>query len=199
MTTAWRFAFIAALALALSACVSLPHPVGTSTGFKNDPGLEGLWYGKTDKDGEAAYYHVLLNADNTATVIGVGTHSHDDKGGWGVFTLTTAALGGNHYINAREISEGGQPKSDPENPDDWYSGLYRLDGDTLVIYAFDDKKVTAEIKAGRIAGTISQGRFSDSVTITADAAHVDKWLSSPDAAKLFAPLFTLTRVKEPVR
>jgi len=194
---AWRFAVMAALALTLSACVSLPGPIGGSAGFKNDPALRGLWYGKTDKDGDAAYYHVLPNADNTTTIVGVGA-SNDDKGGWGVLTVTTAVLGDNHYINAREVFEDGKPKSDPENPDTWYSGLYRLDGDVLTIYTFDEKKVAAEVRAKHIAGTITQGRFGDSVAITADAAHIDKWLASSGAVGLFTPLFKMYRVKEPV-
>ena len=196
--TIWRPAIAAALALALSACVSLPAPIGAGTGFRNDPALRGLWYGKTDKDGDAAYYHVLLNGDDTATVVGVGAGArNDDKGGWGVLTVTTVALAGNNFINVREVFENGKPKSDPENPAAWYSGLYRLDGDVLIVYAFDEKKVAAEVKAKHIAGTITQGRFGDNIAITADAAHVDKWLSAPGAAALFTPLFRLHRVKEP--
>lgn len=178
--------------------MSLPNPIGASVELKNDPALDGLWYGKTDKDGDAAYYHVLLNADDTATVVGVGQRHHDDKGGWGVLTVTTAALGNNHYINAREVFENGRPASQPENPVAWYSGLYRIDGNSLTIYGLDERKVAGEVKAGRIAGTISPGRFGDNIEITADAAHIDKWLSLPDAPKLFAPVFTLTRLKEPV-
>jgi hypothetical protein len=192
----WRFALVAAFAWTLSACVSLPNPIGASVGFKNDPALDGLWYGKTDKDSDAVYYHVLLNADNTITVLGVSPHSVKDKG-WGVLTATTAILGNNRYINAREVFENGKPISQTENPRAWYSGLYRLEGDVLTIYALDDRKVAAEVKAHRIAGTISHGRFGDDIAITADAAHVDKWLSTPDAPKLFAPLFTLVRIKEP--
>lgn len=193
---ALRTTTVLILALLLSACVSLPSPIGASVGFKNDPALQGLWYGKADKDSDPAYYHVLLNAGDTVTVVGVGA-SNDDTGGWGVLMVTTVPLGGNRFINAREIFEDGRPKSDPENPAAWYSGLYRLEDNVLTIYAFDENKVAAEVKAGRIAGTVSQGRFGDSVSITADAAHVDKWLSSPGAASLFVPLFRMYRVKEP--
>jgi hypothetical protein len=189
-----RFALAALLAFALSACVSLPNPIGSSVGFKNDPALEGLWYGKTDKDEKrAAYYHVLLNADNTATAVGVSAGHSDDKGGWAVLAVTTATLGPNHYINGQELFEDGKPKDDKTV----YSGYYTVTGDTLTIYALDDRKVAAEIRAHHIDGTVTPGRFGDNIAITADAAHVDKWLSSPGAPKLFAPLLTLHRVKEP--
>lgn len=192
-----RFAVAALLAFALSACVSLPNPIGTSVGFKNDPALRGLWYGKTEKEQSAAYYHVLLNSDNTATVVGVGTGDGDDKGGWGVLAMTTVTLGGHHYVNARETFEDGKPKPDSDGPSGWVSGLYRLEGDTLTVYGLDDRKVAAEVKAHHIAGTVTPGRFGDDIAITADAAHVDAWLSAPNAPSLFAPLFTLHRIKEP--
>src|SRR5262249_54521707 len=101
LTMTWRAAFAALLVLGLSACVSLPHPIGTSVGFKNDPALAGLWYGKSDKeDNDAGYYHVLLNADDTMTLVGVAAHTASpEKGGWAVLTATTVVLGNNHYIN----------------------------------------------------------------------------------------------------
>lgn len=188
-------AFAAFLTLGLSACVSLPHPIGTSVGFKNDPALAGLWYGKSDKeDNDAGYYHVLLNADDTMTLVGVAAHTASpEKGGWAVLTATTVVLGGNHYINGRELFEDGKPKDDAIV----YSGYYSLSGDVVTIYALDDRKVAAEVKAHHIAGTVTQGRFGQDVAITASAADVDKWLSSPGAPGLFAPLFSLRRVKEP--
>jgi hypothetical protein len=192
----WQAAFAALLTLGLSACVSLPHPIGTSVGFRNDPALAGLWYGKSDKeDSSAGYYHVLLNADDTMTLVGVAAQAANPEkgGGWVVLTATTVALGGNHYINGREIFEDGKPKDDAT----LYSGYYTIRDDTVTIYALDDRKVAAEIKAHRIAGTITQGRFGQDVAITAGAADVDRWLSSPRAPALFTPLFSLRRVKEP--
>ncbi len=187
-------------ALILPGCVAVKEPIGTSVGYVNDPALEGLWIGKPDEKKPAGYYHVILNDDHTMTVIGISPRAGDDKASWGVVELTTAVLGGHHYLNAREISESG---GDPQTADDraaFYPLLYTVKGDTLALFTFDPDKVKAAIKAGRIAGTITGNKLGpgsfDSVAITADGAHLDALLKAPDAPALFAPLMELHRGRQ---
>jgi hypothetical protein len=185
-------------ALSLCACVQVKTPIGTSVGYVNDPALEGLWMGKTDDKKPDGYYHVILNDNQTLTVIGISPRARDDKASWGVLELTTVVLGGHHYLNAREISESGGDADKTYNRAEFYPLYYTVKGDTLTLFTFDEAKVTAAIQAGRIEGTITSNKLGsagsyDTVAITADGAHLDALLKAPDAPDLFQPLMELHR------
>ena len=181
---------LAALAVsALSACVSIKQPIGSSVGYVNDPALEGLWIGKPSDDRSLGYYHVILNDNNTMTVVGIAPRQDKIKASWGTLELTTVVLGSNHYMNARETSDDGTPKQTSE----FYPLYYTISGDNLSIFAFDSSKVADAIKARRIEGTVSKDQYGESVAITADGPHLDAALSTRDAPNLFAPAFELHR------
>ena len=180
--------------LCLSACVGVKQPIGSSTGYVNDPALRGTWLSVPDDGKAPAYVHVLLNDDATMTVIGVSQGNDKDKASWGELRLTTVALGPNRYMNVREIAEDGTPK----NADAQATSiplLYSIKGDVLSLFSFDEKKVAEAIRAHRIQGTIEKTQFGDTVTITADGPHLDAALTKPGAAALFEPMMTLKRVK----
>lgn len=182
-------------ALSLSACVSVKEPIGTSTGYVNDPALRGTWLSVPDDGKAPAYVHVLLNDDSTMTVIGVSQGNDKDKASWGELSLTTVRLGSNHYMNVREISEDGKPKDDNTAAAASIPLLYAIHADTLSLYSLDEKKVADAIRAHRIEGTVEKTQFGDTVSITADGPHLDAALIKPDAAALFEPVMTLKRVK----
>lgn len=187
-------------ALSLSACVSVKQPIGTSVGYVNDPALEGLWLSVPEDKKPPSYVHVLANDDNTFTVVGVAQKHGDDKASWGVLQLTTVRLGANRYMNVHEVSEDGKPK-EADGPDANIPLLYTLSGDTLSLFAFDDKKTKDAIRAGRIEGKITQTKFGtgsiDSVAITADGPHLDAFLKGANAPDLFGPVMVLHRVPPP--
>jgi hypothetical protein len=58
----------------------------------------------------------------------------------------------------------------------------------------DEDKVKAAIQAGKIAGTIESGDYGD-VTITADAAALDAFFATPEAAKLFKVFIALKKAE----
>jgi len=186
----------ALMAFALSACVAVKEPIGTSVGYANDPALEGTWRGKSAEDKPEGYYHVVLNDDATMTVVGYAPASGDDKASWGTLTLTTVALGPNRYMNVRETGENGGPPKD-RSAGESIPLLYRIDGGKLSIFVLDEKKVTDAIRAGRIQGTITPSKVGalsiDQVTITADGAHLDAFLKRADAPELFTPVMTMHR------
>jgi hypothetical protein len=188
----WRFALLALAALSLSACVSVKEPVGTTVGFANDPALEGLWVGKADKDKPDTYVHILATDDKSFTVVGVTERQGDDKAGWGTMTVTTVLLGGHHYANLRDTSENGEAADANEGV---IPLLYTVSGDTLSLSMFDPEKVEDAIAAHRVEGTVEKGNRTDTIAITADAAHLDAWLAKPDAAGMFKPAMVLRRVK----
>lgn len=193
----WRLAIAALAALCLSAClpVTTKTAVGQSAGFVNDPALEGSWAGKADeKDAAISYFHFLGNDNNTLTLVGVTTKQGDEKGGWGVYALTTATLGGHHYINARETNDNGKPAT-PDKQKINIPLLYTIGGGTLTLYLLDEDKVRAAITAHRIDGTITKSKYDSDETITADAAHLDAWLKSADAPQLFKVFMVMHKVR----
>jgi hypothetical protein len=199
MRTVFRYAALALAALSLAACVSLKEPIGTSVGYRNDPALEGLWLGKPDKDKPIGYYHVIPNADDSFTVVGIAPKTDKDKASWGTLAMTTVKLGPNRYMNVRETGEDGGPPKD-ENTAKSTPAYYELNGDTLAVFAFDADKVAAEVNAGRVAGIVhmdEQKQFVQSVEITADGPALDAWLSRTDARKLFVEMMEFKRAKPP--
>ncbi len=194
----FRFAALALAGLALSACVSLKEPVGSSVGYKNDPALEGLWVGRSDNDNSITYVHVILNDDDTITAVGVTPRHDSGKAAWGTLAMTTVKLGANRYLNERETSDDGKPPKDDDAKT--MSAYYRISGDTLTIYMFDSDKVAKDVDAGRIAGIVHHGdqnNLVQSVEVTADGAALDAWLSGGDAPELFSKFMTFKRVKPP--
>jgi hypothetical protein len=190
---------IVAIGMALCAAACLPvttsAPVGSTVGFVNDGAIEGTWSGRIDKDSPATtYFHFLANDDNTFTLVGVTTRSGEDKGGWGTYALTTAVLGGHRYINARETINDGKFAS-PEEQKTNIPLLYTISGDTLTLYLLDEDLTAAAIAAHKIDGKVTKGQYTTDVAITADAAHLDKFLASDDGAKLFKVFMALKRLQ----
>ena len=64
----------------------------------------------------------------------------------------------------------------------------------LTLYLLDEDKVKEAIKAGKIAGTVEPGDSGD-VQITADAAALDAFFATPEAAKLFKIFVVLKRAE----
>jgi hypothetical protein len=196
--TGLRFALAALAALSLSACVSVKEPIGTSVGYVNDPALDGLWLGAPDgnSDKRIAFYHVIPNDDHTMTVVGVAPKTDKEKASWGTLKMTTVVLGANHYMNVRETSEDGKPPKDADAAQS-IPLYYTISGDTLSLFAFDEKKVKQAILNHRIDGTITKtpmaGGSIESMAITADGPHLDAVLRKQDAPDLFSPVMTLHR------
>ncbi len=193
-------AFPAVLALAaallLSACFppATVSPVGTTVGLKSDAALIGTWKGTGD-DGKPAYFHFLKHGDDSidALLVVTGPKAED----WNYVTLTTAALGGSHFMNARLLLSNGKPDSDNTGapPHGSVPVLYRIDAKGILTLSMLDEPATkAAIRAGKIAGTVEKGDMGDAV-ITAPPAVLDKFIASPAGLALFRkPFFTLHKV-----
>jgi len=187
----------AALCTALIATACLPVtatvPVGTTVGFTPDPALAGIWKGHGEKLGDILYLSFFAKDDGTITAIMQKPDGKD--GGWATYSLQTAALGANHFMNARETSSDGKP-ADDEDMRKTFPLLYRVNGDgALVIYLLDEKRAAVAIKSGKIAGTIEPGTDGD-IAITAPAADLDVFMATPDGRALFVkPLAIFKREK----
>lgn len=185
-----RFSLLAAAALFVAAClpVTTKNPVGATVGFKTDAALAGLWKGHGDDDSNNAYFFFTRNADGsmTAVLFTPGKDSDD----WGTFTLHTATLGSNRYMNVREALKNGVP-SDEEPAKENILMLYALGADGKLTLALLDDKATAEaIKAGKIEGSVDPGSMGD-VHITAEPAAQDAFFATKAGAALFGQKFVV--------
>jgi hypothetical protein len=190
-----RLAAVVCTALLATACLPVTStvPVGSTVGFSADPALAGIWKGHGEKLSDVLYLSFFAADDSTITAVMQKPDGKD--GGWGTYSLQTAALGANHFMNAREVSSDGKPADDTD-AQKTFPLLYRVNGDgALVIYLLDEKRAAAAIHAGKIAGTIEPGNFGD-IAITAPAADLDAFMATPDGRALFVkPLAILKRLK----
>jgi hypothetical protein len=191
----FRLAVAALALLALAACFppTTSHPVGTTSGLKLDPVLNGTW--KADpasRDERGVFLHFLPKLDGTLTALMVQTGDEPD-GDWNLIELTNGKAGANRYMNARLLMSNGKP--DEGSPGGTIPLLYRVDAKgRLLLYIMNEDRAKAAIKAGEIKGTIGEGDSGDAV-ITADPAALDKFMASPAALSLFVkPFFTLHKI-----
>ncbi len=198
----------AALAIAVTflAAGCLPvtskTPVGTTVGLGADEALLGTWIGRSEdqedkdqKDKGVAYLHFVQSKDaGTISALWVSVAESKGDSGWMSFTVSTAKLGDNRYMNAVQTGEDGKPV-DGALKDASFPLLYSFGKHhRLTLYLLDEDKVKEAIQAGKIAGTIESGNFGD-VKITADAAALDAFMAKPEAAKLFKVFVVLRRVE----
>jgi hypothetical protein len=186
--------------LLLSACIPVTTrtPVGSTSGFKDDPALQGVWQGKINEGGDTATV-AFLEADNSmvAVLIGIPMSNGkiDDGGFYASYALKTAALGRSHYINAHQLIEDGK-LAKGKQADDSFPVLYTFAAnDTLTLSLVDEDAAKAAIQSGKIAGTVEKSSFGD-VEFTAEPRAIDKFFASDAGRALFKkPFLTLHRTK----
>ncbi|MGC9954162.1 MAG: hypothetical protein ABSD21_07775 [Rhizomicrobium sp.] len=191
-----RAALAIACTLLLAGClpVTSKTPVGTTAGLGADEALYGTWKGHGQGEKVDTYFHFLPGKDGTVSVIFVTPKNAADNGGWSYLTLSTAKLERNRYMNAVQVSTDGLP-ADESLKDSSVPILYRFGKNhRLTLYLLDEDKVKEAIQAGKIAGTVEPGNFGD-VKITADAAALDAFMATPEAAELFKVFIVLKKVE----
>jgi hypothetical protein len=201
-----RIALAIAATLLIAGClpVTSKTPVGTTAGLGADEALYGTWTGRAedqpDKDKDKTekgvlYLHFLKGKDASAiSVLWVVTGNGKNDSECMSFTVTTAKLGAYRYMNAVETSEDGKP-IEGELKNASFPLLYKFGSHhKLTLYLLDEDKVKEAIKAGKIAGIIETRDFGD-VKITADAAALDAFFATPEAAKLFKVFVVLRKAE----
>jgi hypothetical protein len=195
-----RIIAVLAATLALAGClpVTTTSPVGSTSGFRPDPALYGMWEGSTQTpdEHEVAYIAFLPGGDNgNATAIFVSTPVPVKSGDWASYAVKITALGRYHYLNAQALITDGKPAEGSE-ANDSFPVLYQLDAaGTLTLYLIDEDAAKAALKAGKIAGLVRAGTFGD-VTLTAAPSDLDAYFSGPSGRALFTkPLIVMHRVK----
>jgi hypothetical protein len=189
---------VLAAALALAGClpVTTTSPVGSTTGFRPDPALYGMWEGTAQNpdEHEVAYIAFLPGGDDgNATAIFVSTPVPVKSGDWASYAVKITALGPYHFLDAHALITDGKPAEGSEAQN--FPLLYEMDAaGTLTLYLIDEDAAKAAVKAGKIAGQVQSGNYDD-VTLTASPQKLDAFFSSRAGRALFTkPLIAMHRV-----
>jgi hypothetical protein len=190
-----RIAAALACTVLLAGClpVTSKTPVGTTTGLGADTALMGTWKGHAAEGSnkDDGYFHFMLAKDGSITAAVIMAKGGSDDG-WTIFNVKTAALGKNKFLNAVETFDK-DTAAEGRMKNATIPMLYVLKGKTLTLYLIDEEKAKAAITAGKLKGTIEPGTSGD-VEITSDAAELDAFMATPEAAQMFKALMVLKKV-----
>ena len=182
------------LELLLTAClpVTTSSPLGTTVAAAPDPRLNGMWTGKLGTSPGPAYIVFYPAHGGSRKIVALAPPTGDDDGGWIVLEARPSTLGGNTYLDAREVDDDGKA-ADPRLAH--VPILYRVaDDGSLALYLIDESSARKAIGKGAIAGTVEPGQFGD-VAITAAPAALDRFFGSRAGRALFTtPIGIFRRV-----
>lgn len=182
------------LEMVLTGClpVTTSSPIGTTVATNPDSKLTGLWSGNFGTSPNGAYIAFYAPRDGVRKIVLLAPPMPDGEGGWLAFEAHPATLGGNTYLDAREMDDGGKP---PDPRLAHIPILYTISHDgILALYLVDENAARTAIARGAIGGNVEPGKFGD-VIITADPATLDRFFASDNGRALFTkPLAILRRV-----
>lgn len=190
-----RMAAVLACAAFLAGClpVTSKTPVGSTAGLGADKALYGTWKGHDPKqpDQRDAFLHFMTSKSGEMTVAVVAAGGTTDDF-WSIYSAKTATLGKNRFINAVATQDSSEPPGENlKNAN--IPLLYKMKGQSLTLYWLDEEKTKAAIKAGKLKGSVGPGENGD-VQLTSDAAELDAFMATPEAAGLFKVMLVLKRV-----
>jgi len=182
MTLLVRVAALAA-AFVLAGCYpTIVHPIGSTAPSTIDARLVGGWKALPKEKKANPTYLFFLERKAGMEAVMVGAPDQGDDGGWMTFSVSTAKLGANSFMNGRTILDDGKASKDT----DYTPVYYRLEGKQMLrLYVLGTDAIEAAINKGEIKGEIKKNSYGDDVRITADAKAVDAFFASHDPKKLF--------------
>lgn len=183
-----------ALTLLLAACYPpvTRHPVGTTTGIRNDPAIAGSWRTLPSGDDKGGgYFHFLPLKNGGFTVIAIPNTS-DPASDWLLAAVTSARFApGYGFLNAW-LTDRNRERL-PDQPPGTVPLLYRFDGKgVLTLYMIDEDAAKTAIRAHRIAGDAGKSG-TDDATITADPRALDAFFRSREGQALFKKPFVILK------
>lgn len=151
-----------AAALLLTGCIPVKNVEKAWKDAKADPALVGNWVGKNDDSSKVAF----VNTDKGFLVTS-GTSGLE--GGCKSITAN-----GHHYIIVAQFRAAILGFDQVE--DDTKDGTlmrYKVEGDKLTLYTYNQDKITAAVKDGKVPGEIDE---NDSVKLKELDAATIEWL-----------------------
>ena len=168
----------------LSACLDSINPASDPAKAAVDPALLGAWRGTFDDD--VVYLHVgWSDALSRMQAVTVEHRKKDGALDVSEYTAFPSHLGKLDVLNVMQTS--GKDRSDG------YTLLkYRASGGKLTLWSMSEEALRADVKAGKVKGTVGSDTFGD-VTITASTAEIAAYLQAADPARLFTNVLKFDR------
>jgi hypothetical protein len=192
----WGIVFLGVCALGLTSCVDSDNPLSDPQQAKPATDLAGVWRVKTDEG--TTYYHVGLAGDKFPAGVMQMTMVEHKKDGttqtFDSFYLFTTALGDRHFANiaALEPDQLAKVKEAGWKPDTfkgYWLYEYQVKDDKVHLMQMDWDQKKSLIEDKKIPGVIekAKGRGGDDIRFTESSEKLAKFITSPEAAKLFHP------------
>jgi hypothetical protein len=177
----------------LAACYPTTQvPIGSTGPTTPDTRLIGSWLGQIGDGPETIYLFFMPRGTDQAEALLVEPAQGQEDGSWSSYTVLNGYAGTHAVLNARAVLDDGKPA---ESADEGYTPLlYRFEEDgSLHLFLLDESATKAAIRSGKIAGTIKEESYTDSITLTADGKTLDTFFATPEGIALFAKPFGVFR------
>ena len=182
---------LALACLSLTGClVESRNPLSPPSASLFDPQLEGD-YRQRDKD-EVGFWHFRYRREDRGKdhehdispwidVLSVG-HSKDGNLERSAYKILATQIAGRNYLSFISLPDDGSKKRTVSYNFARYEVNWRGD---LRIWLASESAFVAAVKAGKLRGKVTPGKFGDSVEITDTTAHLAAFIAAGDPQALF--------------
>ncbi|MCC6124614.1 MAG: hypothetical protein IT426_06615 [Pirellulales bacterium] len=177
--------------LGMSSCIDSENPLSDPEKAAPATELSGAWRVKQE-DG-TRYYHVGLAGEKfPAGLLRMKIIDHSKNGELAVdentFFVFATAIGDRHFANVTllepdQLAEAAKTGWKPEMFKGYWIYEYKREGDKLRLSGMDGDEKRTLIESKKLAGVIG----NDQVSFKESSEKLAKFVTSPEAAKLFQP------------
>jgi hypothetical protein len=174
--------FLVAVLIGLAGCLpTSKNPLSDPASAVVDMRLDGVWYGKSGED--TIFLHFVPGKATTMDVVEVD-HEKSGDAHTSIYTMFPTIIGDQRYMNIQ--AKTGNDKR-------YYFARYTLSkSGTLTIWLMSETPVSKAIKAGKLAGKITEDKEStDSlqIALTSTTESLAAYVGKSDPEVLFAEKF----------
>ena len=174
--------FLFAIMFALTGCLpTSKNPLSDPAEAVIDMRLDGVWYGKSGED--TIFLHFVAGKATSMDIVEVD-HEKDGDAHTSIYTMFPTIIGGQRYMNIQ--AKTGDDKR-------YYLARYTLaKNGTLSIWLMSDTAVAKAVKAGKLAGKVTDKKdATDSldISLTATTASLAAFVGKSDPDVLFDQKF----------
>lgn len=180
-----RLIVVLVAAVFASACTPTSQfPIPASDG-EIDARLSGTWFGTLAESESTIHFFEAESKRLPALIVARDEDDPTVNDGWMLISSVVSKIKKHRFLSAEIIMEGG------EEPDPDFEGYHLLryrfdDQGTLLVDMLDTDAIAAVIQAGDLSGTVDEGRYFDTVRITATSDELKRYMRSAPIDTLFA-------------
>jgi hypothetical protein len=177
--------------LGMTSCIDSENPLSDPAKATPATELSGVW--RVQQDGGTRFYHVGLAGEKFPSgLMRMAILDHTKDGVLSVidgnFFLFTTTLGDRHFVNITllepdQLAEVAKNGWKPEMFKGYWIYEYRLRGDKIRLLAMDQEQKKKLIESKKLQGVVKP----DQVSFQESTEKLVKFITSPEAAKLFQP------------